>query len=151
MTISPSSVRFDEHTMWVDLADGRTLGIPLAWFPRLSHATTAEREQVEISRTGLHWEAINEDISIAGLLAARPDDALSSLRRIAVVGERRYDSIKETMERDHFGAYVMINTATSDYIVAPTLFQVHTAFIERFGEDVPSWSTCIGVPVFATI
>ena len=73
------------------------------------------------------------------------------LRDIAQIGERRYDAIKENLERDHFGAYVMINTATSDYIVAPTLLQVHTAFIERFGEDVPSWSTCIGVPVFATI
>ncbi|MHB8270302.1 hypothetical protein [Bradyrhizobium sp.] len=73
------------------------------------------------------------------------------LRDIAEIGERRYDSIKEMMERDHFGAYVMINTATSDYIVAPTLLQVHTTFIERFGADAPSWSTRIGVPVFATI
>jgi Protein of unknown function (DUF2442) len=73
MTISPSSVRFDEHTMWVDLTDGRTLGVPLAWFPRLLHATPAEREQVELSRVGLHWEALDEDISIAGLLAGRGD------------------------------------------------------------------------------
>jgi hypothetical protein len=73
------------------------------------------------------------------------------LRDIAVVGERRYDAIKEKLERDHFGAYVMINTKTSDYVVAPTHLQVYTAFIERFGKDVPSWSTCIGVPVFATI
>lgn len=73
MTISPSRVRFDEHTMWVDLTDGRTLGVPLAWFPRLSRATPAEREQVELSRVGLHWEALDEDISIAGLLAGRGD------------------------------------------------------------------------------
>jgi hypothetical protein len=73
------------------------------------------------------------------------------LREIAAIGERRYDAIKESLERDHFGAYVMINTATSDYIVAPTHLQVYTAFTERFGEDAPSWSTCIGVPVFATI
>jgi hypothetical protein len=73
MTISPSSVRFDEHTMWVDLTDGRTLGVPLAWFPRLLRATLGEREQVELSRVGLHWEGIDEDISIAGLLAGRGD------------------------------------------------------------------------------
>ena len=73
MTISPSSVRFDEHTMWVDLTDGRTLGVPLAWFPRLLRATPAEREQVELSRVGLHWEALDEDISVAGLLAGRGD------------------------------------------------------------------------------
>ena len=73
MTISATSVRFDEHTMWVDLTDGRTLGVPLAWFPRLLRATPAEREQVEWSRVGLHWEAIDEDISVAGLLAGRGD------------------------------------------------------------------------------
>jgi hypothetical protein len=73
------------------------------------------------------------------------------LREIAAIGERRYDAIKEKLERDHFGAYVMINTATSDYIVAPTLLQVYTAFTVRFGEDAPSWSTRIGVSVFASI
>jgi hypothetical protein len=73
------------------------------------------------------------------------------LRDIAAIGERRYDTIKEIMERDHFGAYVMINTATSDYIVEPTILQVHTKFIERFGEAAPCWCTRIGVPVFATI
>lgn len=73
MTISATSVRFDEYTMWVDLTDGRTLGVPLAWFPRLLRATSAERAQVELSRTGLHWEAIDEDISVAGLLGGRGD------------------------------------------------------------------------------
>jgi hypothetical protein len=149
MTVSATSVCFDEHTMWVDLTDGRTLDIPLAWFPRLLRASPVQREQVEISRTGLHWEAINEDISIAGLLAGRPDDGLSPLRHIAAIGERRYDSMKEIMERDHFGAYVMINTDTSDYVVGPTITQVHTAFIERFGENAPCWSTRIGVSLFA--
>jgi len=73
LTTSATNVRFDEHTMWVELSDGRTLGVPLAWFPRLLHATSFEREQVELSRVGLHWEAINEDISIVGLLAGRGD------------------------------------------------------------------------------
>ncbi|MET4115246.1 hypothetical protein ABIB90_002251 [Bradyrhizobium sp. JR4.1] len=73
MTISATSVRFDEHTMWVELSDGRTLGIPLAWFPRLLHATPDERTQVELSRVGLHWQALDEDISVAGLLAGRGD------------------------------------------------------------------------------
>jgi hypothetical protein len=73
MTISATSVRFDEDTMWVELTDGRTLGVPLAWFPRLLRATPVEREQVEISRLGLHWEALDEDVSIAGLLAGRGD------------------------------------------------------------------------------
>ena len=73
MSISATAVRFDEHTMWVDLTDGRTLGVPLAWFPRLLRATPAQRARVELSRVGLHWEEIDEDISIAGLLAGRGD------------------------------------------------------------------------------
>jgi hypothetical protein len=73
MTVSATTVRFDEHTMWVDLTDGRTLGVPLAWFPRLLRATPAERQQVELSRIGLHWETLDEDISIAGLLAGSGD------------------------------------------------------------------------------
>ena len=71
MTISATSVRFDEYAMWVELSDGRTLGVPLAWFPRLLRATPAEREQVQLSRIGLHWEALDEDLSVAGLLAGR--------------------------------------------------------------------------------
>jgi hypothetical protein len=55
------------------LTDGRTLGVPLAWFPRLLRASPAQRQQVEISRIGLHWEDLDEDISIAGLLAGRSD------------------------------------------------------------------------------
>ena len=77
MTTSATSVRFDDHTMWVELSDGRALGVPLAWFPRLLRATPAEREQVELSPVGLHWEAIDEDISVADLLAGRGDVTIS--------------------------------------------------------------------------
>jgi hypothetical protein len=73
MTISPTAVRFDEHTMWVDLTDGRTIGVPLAWSPRLLNATEQERKRVELSRLGLHWEDLDEDISVSGLLAGRGD------------------------------------------------------------------------------
>jgi hypothetical protein len=67
------SVRFDEDSFWVDLSDGRVLGVPLAWFPRVLHATPAERERVTITTRGLHWEDLDEDISIAGLLAGESD------------------------------------------------------------------------------
>jgi hypothetical protein len=75
MTFSPEplAVRFDPDSFWVDLEDGRTIGVPLAWFPRLLHATAEQRQQVELSRSGLHWIEIDEDISIAGLLAGRGD------------------------------------------------------------------------------
>jgi hypothetical protein len=77
----PLAVRFDEDSFWVDLDDGRTLGVPLAWFPRLLHATLDQRAQVELSRSGLHWEEIDEDISVAGLLAGRGDQTRS--RKVA--------------------------------------------------------------------
>jgi Protein of unknown function (DUF2442) len=73
MTISPKSLRFDDDCMWVELDDGRTLGVPLAWFPRLLHATKTQREDYELSRRGMHWDALDEDISVAGLLAGQGD------------------------------------------------------------------------------
>jgi len=73
MDISAMSVSFDEESMWVELSDGRTLGIPLAWFPRLLHATPAQRSRVELSLAGLHWDEIDEDISLAGLLDGTGD------------------------------------------------------------------------------
>lgn len=73
MTISAETVRFDEDCMWVGLSDGRTIGVPLAWFPRLLAASSADREAFEISPLGLHWEALDEDISVAGLLAGKGD------------------------------------------------------------------------------
>ncbi|MHB0918081.1 MAG: DUF2442 domain-containing protein [Thiobacillus sp.] len=73
MNISAKAVRFDDSSMWVELSDGRTIGVPLAWFPRLTHASQAQLEACEISQGGLHWDALDEDVSIAGLLAGRGD------------------------------------------------------------------------------
>jgi Protein of unknown function (DUF2442) len=73
---NPTRVHFDPDSMWVTLADGRIIGVPLAWFPRLLHATPEQREQVRLSSRGLHWEALDEDISIAGLLAGNGDQTV---------------------------------------------------------------------------
>ena len=73
MAISAESVRFDTDLMWVSLSDGRKLGVPMAWFPRLLGASEAERAAVKISALGLHWEALDEDVSVEGLLAGRGD------------------------------------------------------------------------------
>ena len=75
MNTSPKSVRFDENSLWVELSDGRVIAVPLAWFPRLLHATSEQREKVEISPMGLHWDALEENISVAGLIAGRGDMA----------------------------------------------------------------------------
>ncbi len=71
MTISAraSDVTFDEDQMWVRLEDGRTIGVPLAWYPRLLHGASEDRAKVWISPSGLHWDELDEDISIASLLA----------------------------------------------------------------------------------
>lgn len=75
MNISASALRFDNDTLWVDLRDGRTVGVPLAWFPRLLGATPQQRARGRISASGLglHWDDLDEDISVAGLLAGRGD------------------------------------------------------------------------------
>ncbi len=68
------SVTVTEDTLSVDLNDGRTISVPLAWFPRLLHATQAERNNWRLigKGHGIHWEDIDEDISVEGLLAGRP-------------------------------------------------------------------------------
>lgn len=81
MTISPDRVTFDDDTMWVALSDGRTLGVPLAWFPRLLRASPAERATVTLSPMGLHWAALDEDISVASLIAGRGD--MAGMGRVA--------------------------------------------------------------------
>ena len=72
MAISATDVRFDDDMMWVSLADGRTLGVPIAWFPRLLAASPEARANVVISPFGLHWEALDEDLSVPALMADVP-------------------------------------------------------------------------------
>lgn len=75
ISVRAKSLRFDRHTMWVELDDGRSLGVPLAWFPRLMQATPEQRENYRIgySGNGLHWDELDEDISVEGLLHVRGD------------------------------------------------------------------------------
>ncbi len=63
------SVSFDSDTMWLELADGRKLGVPLAYFPRLTDATAEQLGKVIISGggSGLHWEELDEDICVKSL------------------------------------------------------------------------------------
>lgn len=63
-------VWFDADSLWLRLTDGRQLAVPLAYFPRLLHASPEERAGFETSGggTGLHWPALDEDISVQGLL-----------------------------------------------------------------------------------
>jgi hypothetical protein len=67
-------VRFEEDTFSVDLADGRTITAPLAWYPRLLDATPAQRQNWTIcgGGFGVHWPDVDEDLSVQGLLAGAP-------------------------------------------------------------------------------
>ena len=82
MSISALNVTFDADTFAVELSDGRTLRVPLVWFPRLLHATSQQRSQFEISQRGLHWGELDEDISVDGLLAGH-GDATNLRQRVA--------------------------------------------------------------------
>jgi hypothetical protein len=63
-----------KDTLTVELSDGRVLSVPLAWFPRLFQATTKERNNWRLigKGQGIHWEDLDEDISVEGLLAGKP-------------------------------------------------------------------------------
>lgn len=68
------SLSVTEDTLAVDLSDGRTISVPLAWYPRLHHASPSELNNWRLTGKGhgIHWEDLDEDISVEGLLAGKP-------------------------------------------------------------------------------
>ncbi|MBK9052188.1 MAG: DUF2442 domain-containing protein [Chloroflexi bacterium] len=76
-TALAKSVQFSEDMMKVYLADGRIINVPLIWFPLLYEATPEQRSQYEIGGggTSLHWSEIDEDLSVAGLLAGADEQS----------------------------------------------------------------------------
>ena len=71
---SAQSVTVTEDTLTIDLSDGRTVSVPLAWFPRLLHGTPKERGNWRIigDGEGIHWPDLDEDISVENLIFGRP-------------------------------------------------------------------------------
>ncbi len=69
-----ADVRCDDNSLTVDLMDGRTISVPIAWYPRLANASTAERMNWEVAGGGygIHWPDIDEDLSSEGLLRGAP-------------------------------------------------------------------------------
>jgi hypothetical protein len=72
--LNVENVIINEETLTVELSDGRSLSVPLAWYPRLACATSEERRNWRLigKGHGIHWEDLDEDISVEGLLAGRP-------------------------------------------------------------------------------
>ena len=68
------SVTVTDDTVSVDLEDGRTIAVPIGWYPRLAHGTLAERANVQISGAGygMHWPELDDDIGVEGLLLGKP-------------------------------------------------------------------------------
>lgn len=78
------SVRITSDTLHVDLSDGRTISVPVGWYPRLAHANAEERKRWRLiaQGRGIHWESVDEDVSVEGLIAGRPSgESQSSLKR----------------------------------------------------------------------
>jgi hypothetical protein len=69
-----AGVRIEDERLIVDLADGRTIAVPVAWYPRLANATPAERENWQVAGAGygVHWPDVDEDLSTNGLLRGIP-------------------------------------------------------------------------------
>jgi len=81
---SAKRVVVSDDTLSVDLADGRTISVPIEWFPPLLHATAEERAKWRVigNGEGIHWEDIDEDISVEGLLAGKASgESQASLKR----------------------------------------------------------------------
>lgn len=60
-----------EDTLTVDLADGRTISVPILWFPRLAYGTPAERSNFQLMRDSIHWPDLDEDVGVTTLLLGR--------------------------------------------------------------------------------
>jgi len=79
-----TGVAVTDDTLTVDLSDGRTVSVPLAWYPRLLHATSKERDHWKLIAhgEGMHWPDVDEDISVASLIAGQPSgESAASLQR----------------------------------------------------------------------
>ena len=79
-----TAVEVTDDTLTVDLSDARTVSVPLTWYPRLLHATSEERAKWELiaQGEGIHWPDVDEDISVAALIAGRPSgETAASLQR----------------------------------------------------------------------
>lgn len=78
------SVTVTDDTLTVDLEDGRTISVPIIWYPRLAHGTPDERANFQISGAGygIHWPDLDEDIGVEGLLLGKKStESPSSLER----------------------------------------------------------------------
>ena len=90
-TVLAKSARVTARALVVELRDGRTVSVPLQWYPRLAHGSPREQDQWELigPGVGIHWPALDEDISVEGLLRGRPSGESEASFRRWLNGRRR--------------------------------------------------------------
>ena len=89
-------------TLTVDLIDGRTISVPLAWFPRLLHGSISERNNWRLiaQGEGVHWSDLDEDISVEGLLLGQQSrESLASLEKWLLGRQKRSSSRRKTAKK----------------------------------------------------
>ena len=75
-------VSVTDDSLIVDLRDGRTIAVPIVWYPRLSYATSAEQQNIEVHRNVIRWPDLDEEISVRGMLLGRKSgESPQSLQR----------------------------------------------------------------------
>lgn len=97
-----TAVKVTSEALVVDLRDGRVVSVPLAWYPRLAAATPSERRNWELvgPGIGIHWPGIDEDVSVAALLAGQgSNESLRSLRRWQALRQRSVDKALQPASR----------------------------------------------------
>ncbi|WHZ24798.1 MAG: hypothetical protein OJF47_003910 [Nitrospira sp.] len=100
------TVTVTKDTLTVELTDGRSLSVPLAWFPRLVHATPAERKNWRLIGRGhgIHWSKLDEDISVEGLLAGKPSgESQASFKKW--LSARRSSGVRSSTRRTRNGRH----------------------------------------------
>ncbi len=93
------AISVSDDTLTAELSDGRTISVPVAWYPRLAHGTVSETSNWRLigGGQGIHWPDLDEDISVESLLAGRPSaESQSSLKRWLQSRQARLDTLKET-------------------------------------------------------
>ncbi len=145
-------MRFTDDALSVDLSDGRTITVPIAWYPRLLHATPAERANWQVSGGGfgIHWPDIDEDLSSDGLLRGAP--APGSRRRVYSPSGRsiRYAVVIERSQTG-FGAWVpdlpgcVATTETEEELrrMIKEAIEFHIEGLKESGQPVPEPSTAV--------
>ena len=117
-----------EDTLTVEISDGRTISVPLVWYPRLVHATSQERSNWELQAAGqhIHWPDLDEDLSVEGLLAGRKSgEGRKSLERwLEARKEDRSVALHDIATQDFTRSNELNPNAAQSYIMRAVAFQL---------------------------